>query len=620
MYTQNRATSNATCLRDKVTDIGASIAQHRGSTPSATAPQYIESKNLVKNDKRLSPFLNDNCGNELKNNGAGSSSEVSFLTKETCANNGLKYLPMTRYKFVTARIRDKRVAPFQVLRDCSRCNHNSDSRNDSNNNNAMNSNSNTPNEDYIKIKKLRKREKHHSLTPNHTYNFPRSHSSSTINEPIIEVDETLETVPPLPETPKTPSKRRGSILSPGLVFDLVDGKLVITAGTEEKLLKTLADPNYPDDAYPRQFLLTLHYWTSPHVVFDKLREFYVSKPTDPENEKLIERSRTKIVGVLLVWIELFVDFLDNKPLLDKLVAFLKTDVSNINKEHATKLAEALKNQLRPPSVSLPDPPEPYRPTISPSAKLGFLDIHPVEIARQITLLEHIHLCKIKYTEFHQKKWAEKNAQDLCPNLQAYIERFNHVSYWVATEIVFQPELKKRKQVVKQFIVAADTCRQLGNFQVLMAICAGLHQSSIQRLKKTWKSLDKKYTSALDALMEIMDNKNNFKNYRDLIAKRPKNEPMIGYMGLVLKDLTFMEDGNPNKEEDMYNFDKFRMISDVISEVIRWQKMKYNFLAIKEIQDYIENATTWALNDNQLFKYAEKLEKEGAGISKGMHTL
>jgi len=74
MYTQNRATSNATCLRDKVTDIGASIAQHRGSTPSATAPQYIESKNLVKNDKRLSPFLNDNCGNELKNNGAGNDS------------------------------------------------------------------------------------------------------------------------------------------------------------------------------------------------------------------------------------------------------------------------------------------------------------------------------------------------------------------------------------------------------------------------------------------------------------------------------------------------------------------------------------------------------------------
>jgi hypothetical protein len=68
----------------------------------------------------------------------------------------------------------------------------------------------------------------------------------------------------------------------------------------------------------------------------------------------------------------------------------------------------------------------------------------------------------------------------------------------------------------------------------MAICAGLHQSSIQRLKKTWKILDKKYISALNALMEIMDNKNNFKNYRELVAKRPKTEPMIGYMGIVLQ--------------------------------------------------------------------------------------
>jgi hypothetical protein len=45
----------------------------------------------------------------------------------------------------------------------------------------------------------------------------------------------------------------------------------------------------------------------------------------------------------------------------------------------------------------------------------------------------------------------------------------------------------------------------------------------------------------------------------------------------------MEEGNPNKDQDMYNFDKFRMISDTISEVIRWQKTKYNLLPIKEVQ-------------------------------------
>jgi hypothetical protein len=65
---------------------------------------------------------------------------------------------------------------------------------------------------------------------------------------------------------------------------------------------------------------------------------------------------------------------------------------------------------------------------------------------------------------------------------------------------------------------------------MMAICAGLNQISIQRLKKTWRSLDKKYISALDALMELMDSKQNFKKYREVIAKRPKNEAMIGYMG------------------------------------------------------------------------------------------
>jgi hypothetical protein len=51
----------------------------------------------------------------------------------------------------------------------------------------------------------------------------------------------------------------------------------------------------------------------------------------------------------------------------------------------------------------------------------------------------------------------------------------------------------------------------------------------------------------------------------------------------LKDLTFIEDGNPDKEEEWYNFAKFRMISDILSEVIRWQKIPYSLTPIQEIQ-------------------------------------
>jgi hypothetical protein len=59
------------------------------------------------------------------------------------------------------------------------------------------------------------------------------------------------------------------------------------------------------------------------------------------------------------------------------------------------------------------------------------------------------------SEFHKKRWAEADNSKLAPNLAAMIDRFNKVSYWVATEIVFQPELKKRIEVIKRWIVVAE---------------------------------------------------------------------------------------------------------------------------------------------------------------------
>jgi hypothetical protein len=200
----------------------------------------------------------------------------------------------------------------QKLRDsglvkCSHHNNNINNHNKKKTTSMMNSSSTTSTKEHNKIQKLHKREKRHSLSPNVSRTFSRSRSSPTANEPIIEVDENAEILSPGPETPKSPLQRKGSILSPGFVFEQDGEKLVIIAGTEDKLLKTLADPSYRgkhqiipeqlsdiilsnskfcvhnswefticlDDAYPRQLLITLHYWTTPHVVFDKLRELYV---------------------------------------------------------------------------------------------------------------------------------------------------------------------------------------------------------------------------------------------------------------------------------------------------------------------------------------------------------
>lgn len=57
---------------------------------------------------------------------------------------------------------------------------------------------------------------------------------------------------------------------------------------------------------------------------------------------------------------------------------------------------------------------------------------------------------------------------------------------MATEIVVTPSLRKRASVIKHFIFVAQACRELKNFNTLLAITAGLNLAVIQRLRKTWR--------------------------------------------------------------------------------------------------------------------------------------
>lgn len=51
--------------------------------------------------------------------------------------------------------------------------------------------------------------------------------------------------------------------------------------------------------------------------------------------------------------------------------------------------------------------------------------------------------------------------------------FNHTTYWVASEVVTQPQLENRVQVVVKMIELAERCEQINNFQTLMEILVGL---------------------------------------------------------------------------------------------------------------------------------------------------
>lgn len=113
------------------------------------------------------------------------------------------------------------------------------------------------------------------------------------------------------------------------------------------------------------------------------------------------------------------------------------------------------------------------------------------LAQQLTHIELERLSYIGPEEFVQafakeSPHLETSFKDMkkTRNLESYVQWFNRLSYFVATEVCKHAKKKQRVRVVEYWIEAARECFNIGNFNSLMAIIAGLNMSPISRLKKT----------------------------------------------------------------------------------------------------------------------------------------
>lgn len=62
------------------------------------------------------------------------------------------------------------------------------------------------------------------------------------------------------------------------------------------------------------------------------------------------------------------------------------------------------------------------------------------------------------------------------------------------------------------------------------------------------------------------------------------------IAIYLKDLTFMNDGNPSKMNGMINFEKLRMMAHCVRQIRNLASVDFPFLAMPEIQNFLGNPT------------------------------
>eukprot|EP01117_Protostelium_nocturnum_P018579 TRINITY_DN7801_c0_g2_i1.p1 TRINITY_DN7801_c0_g2~~TRINITY_DN7801_c0_g2_i1.p1 ORF type:complete len:608 (-),score=155.67 TRINITY_DN7801_c0_g2_i1:364-2187(-) len=237
---------------------------------------------------------------------------------------------------------------------------------------------------------------------------------------------------------------------------------------------------------------------------------------------------------------------------------------------------------------------------------------PEELAKQMTLLASERFRGVTPNELLEQRWSKGDISANAPHVKAIIDNFNHIQNWITSTIVMEDDVNERGSLLKQFILTAHACKSHGDFETMFIIGVALGQTSISRLKRSWKRVDdntvaKKKWLKIESLCEA---NLNYKNYRTALKTRvveEKKGATIPYLGIFLKDLTFIEESNERYADTFYvNQDRIRMVNTIINEILMCQKTLYTFDANPYLQGLL-CADLQNMTEIQIYEQSKKIE-------------
>uniref|UniRef100_A0A8C7N4R2 Rap guanine nucleotide exchange factor 6 n=1 Tax=Oncorhynchus kisutch TaxID=8019 RepID=A0A8C7N4R2_ONCKI len=202
--------------------------------------------------------------------------------------------------------------------------------------------------------------------------------------------------------------------------------------------------------------------------------------------------------------------------------------------------------------------------------ITLLQLSTVEVAAQLSMRDFELFRNIESTQYVDDlfKLLDSSGGLQQTHLKQFEEVINQETFWVATEILREPNTMKRTKTIKHFVKIALHCRECKNFNSMFAIISGLNLAPIARLRSSWEKLPSKYDKLFQDLQDIFDPSRNMAKYRNVLSSQSMQPPIIPLFPVVKKDLTFLHEGNDSHVDGLVNFEKLRMIAKEIRHVVR----------------------------------------------------
>uniref|UniRef100_A0A1I7VDK9 Son of sevenless-like protein 1 n=1 Tax=Loa loa TaxID=7209 RepID=A0A1I7VDK9_LOALO len=337
----------------------------------------------------------------------------------------------------------------------------------------------------------------------------------------------------------------------------------------------------------------------------------------------------RVLSVIRQWVNNhWYDFEHNPILLQDLCSFLEETDSHgkvINQyKKWKKRADTIPSVAHSASQSEPSPSTitsygPQKPKIlwhiaekGAIETYDLLSLHPIEIGRQITLLQFDLYKAIKPIELVGSAWTKRDKDLRSPQLLKLIDHSTMLTYWVARCIVETASLDERVYMFSRVLEVMSVFEELNNFTGLVALYSALNSSSVYRLKACWEKIDREKQVWYEKFKKLCN-----PHWKEMIERlKSINPPCVPFFGHYLSKIFFYEEGNSTfvQSEDltheqinaegntsvvgatgrkvMVSFVKCRRIASIISDIQMYQNESYALEVEPSVRAANENESAY----------------------------
>ena len=347
----------------------------------------------------------------------------------------------------------------------------------------------------------------------------------------------------------------------------------------------------------RSFLLTFSMFMKPMELLEELKtRFDAPPPSHLEGEEL-QAWRAKDLRIIQLRVYSFFrhwvtvapcDFLTDPSLEAALEMWSRDRLPALGIAPSAALTRSLQRAKDRKSHIFIHPEPPPSPVLTSAPPQKLTDLIPLELARQLTLLEFKAFSRICHHEFHDFAWIKH--KDQAPNLVEMVQLSNLIGAWISREVRSTPA-DSQAPLARFLVRLLKSLHQLHNYSCLTLLLMILH-GFFERA-----TLSTAHRQRIAELESITTSTSNYAKLRAVL--RDSAPPTLPNVGMYLTDLHFILESSCDGSQEFttefttqhgaaVKFWKMKKVATIIQGIQVFINVPYNLQEVPEIQHFLES--------------------------------